>query len=426
MINRNRLTEVRAAEEARFRESNPKSAEAAEDRAFGWHQGVPFHWMRDWPSPFPLTAAHAHGATLTTLDGDVLDDFCLGDTAAMFGHSPEALTHALALQAGQGLSYMLPSAKAAEVGALLAGRFHLPHWQLTTSASEANRSVIRWARAITGRDKILVFNGCYHGAVDDVFVDLRNGHPETRRSLVGQVWDVRKHTIAIEFNDGRALEAALDRPGFLALMREATARTGTILIWDETHTISSGLGGHSGTFGPAGDMFVIGKSIGGGVPCAAFGFSDLVAQQMETARAKLPPGHSGIGTTLSANALTIAAMYAMLDDVMSPTAYAHMIGLAQQLAGRIEGLIERHRLDWHVSSAGARVEFICSDHLPANGSEARAAMDPELEGLIHLMLVNRGTLLAPFHNMMLVSPVTSMHQVEHLVANLDAALCALE
>ena len=447
MINRNRLAEVRATEEARFRESNPKSAEAAEDRAFGWHQGVPFHWMRDWPSPFPLTAAHAHGATLTTLDGDVLDDFCLGDTAAMFGHSPEALTHALALQAGQGLSYMLPSAKAAEVGALLAGRFHLPHWQLTTSASEANRSVIRWARAITGRDKILVFNGCYHGAVDDVFVDLRNGHPETRRSLVGQVWDVRKHTIAIEFNDGRALEAALDRgdvacvlaepvmtncgmvlprPGFLALMREATARTGTILIWDETHTISSGPGGHSGTFGPAGDMFVIGKSIGGGVPCAAFGFSDLVAQQMETARAKLPPGHSGIGTTLSANALTIAAMYAMLDDVMSPTAYAHMIGLAQQLAGRIEGLIERHRLDWHVSSAGARVEFICSDHLPANGSEARAAMDPELEGLIHLMLVNRGTLLAPFHNMMLVSPVTSMHQVEHLVANLDAALCALE
>ena len=447
MINRNRIAEVRVAEETRFRDANPKSAKAAQDRAHGWHQGVPFHWMRDWPSPFPLTAAHAHGARLTTLDGDVLDDFCLGDTASMFGHSPDALTHALAMQAGQGLSYMLPSEKAAEVGALLAARFHHPHWQLTTSASEANRSVIRWARAITGRDKILIFNGCYHGAVDDVFVDLHDGGPETRRSLVGQVWDVRDHTIAIEFNDGRALEAALDRgdvacvlaepvmtncgmvlprPGFLALIRAATARTGTILIWDETHTISSGPGGYSGTFGPAGDMFVIGKSIGGGVPCAAFGFSDMVAQQMEEARAKLPPGHSGIGTTLSANALTIAAMHVMLDDVMSPTAYAHMIGLAQRLAGRLEGVITRHRLDWHVASAGARVEFICGPKPPTNGTEARAVMDPELESLIHLMLVNRGTLLAPFHNMMLVSPVTTIHQVEHLAANLDAALCALE
>lgn len=447
MIDRNRIAEVRAAEEARFIEANPKSAEAADDRALGWHQGVPFHWMRDWPSPFPLTAARAHGAVLTTLDGHDLDDFCLGDTASMFGHSPEPLVHALAVQAGQGLSYMLPNDKAAEVGALLAGRFHLPHWQLTTTASEANRAVIRWARAATGRDKVLIFNGCYHGAVDDVFVDLRDGVPETRRSLVGQVWDVREHTIAIEFNDGRALEAALDRgdiacvlaepvmtncgmvlprPGFLALMREATARTGTILIWDETHTISSGPGGHSGTFGPAGDMFVIGKSIGGGVPCAAFGFSDAVAERMEAARAQLPPGHSGIGTTLSANALTMAAMYAMLDDVMSPSAYAHMTGLAQQLAGRIEGVIDRHKLDWHVASVGARVEFICTARPPANGTEARAAMDPELEGLIHLMLVNRGTLLAPFHNMMLVSPVTTSLQVERLVANLDAALSALE
>jgi glutamate-1-semialdehyde 2,1-aminomutase len=446
MIDRARIAELRASEQARFAGANPKSEEAARDRAFGWHQGVPFHWMRDWPSPFPLTAAHAHGAKLTTVDGHVLDDFCLGDTAAMFGHSPEALSHALAIQAAQGLSTMLPSDKTAEVGALLAARFHHPHWQLTTTASEANRAVIRWARGITGRDKVLVFNGCYHGAVDDVFVDLRGGVPETRRSLVGQVWDVREHSIAIEFNDGRALEAALERgdvacvlaepvmtncgmvlprPGYLALMREVTARTGTLLIWDETHTISSGPAGHSGSFGPGGDMFVIGKSIGGGVPCAAFGFSDAVARRMEEHRATLPPGHSGIGTTLSANALAIAAMHAMLDDVMSPAAYAHMTGLAQQLAGRIEDIIERHGLPWSVASVGARVEFICAPRLPANGTEARAAMDHDLEGLIHLMLVNRGTLLAPFHNMMLVSPATTAEQVTRLVAHLDEVAATL-
>jgi glutamate-1-semialdehyde 2,1-aminomutase len=341
---------------------------------------------------------------------------------------------------------MLPSQKAADVGLMLASRFHHPHWQLTTTASEANRAAIRWARGITGLDKILIFNGCYHGAVDDVFVDLRDGLPETRRSLVGQVWDVREHTIAIEFNDGRALEAALEagdiaavlaepvmtncgmvlpRPGFLALMREATARTGTLLIWDETHTISSGPGGHSGSYGPAGDMFVIGKSIGGGVPCAAFGFSHEVATRMEAYRATLPPGHSGIGTTLSANALAISAMHAMLDDVMSPHAYSHMLGLWQMLAGRIEGVIERHQLPWHVSSVGARVEIVCAPKPPTNGTEARAAMDHDLESLIHLMLVNRGTLLAPFHNMMLVSPVTTVEQVGRLADHLDAAVSTL-
>lgn len=446
MIDRNRIATCRAEEEARFIAANPKSADAALDRKRGWHQGVPFHWMRDWPSPFPLTAKTAHGSTLTTLDGQVLDDFCLGDTASMFGHSPEPLALALAQQVQEGLSYMLPSQKAADVGLMLASRFHHPHWQLTTTASEANRAAIRWARGITGRDKILIFNGCYHGAVDDVFVDLCDGVPETRRSLVGQVWDVREHTIAIEFNDGRALEAALEagdiaavlaepvmtncgmvlpRPGFLALMREATARTGTLLIWDETHTISSGPGGHSGSYGPAGDMFVIGKSIGGGVPCAAFGFSHEVATRMEAYRATLPPGHSGIGTTLSANALAISAMHAMLDDVMSPHAYSHMLGLGQMLAGRIEGVIDRHNLPWHVSSVGARVEIVCAPKPPTNGTEARAAMDHDLESLIHLMLVNRGTLLAPFHNMMLVSPVTTVEQVGRLADHLDDAVSAL-
>jgi glutamate-1-semialdehyde 2,1-aminomutase len=447
MIDRNRLAQVRAAEEDRFLCANPASAQAAKDRAQGWHQGVPFHWMRDWPSPFPLTAAAAQGAELTTIDGQTLDDFCLGDTASMFGHSPAPLARALAAQAGQGLSYMLPSDKAAAVGAMLAQRFKLPHWQLTTTASEANRAVIRWARAVTGRDKVLIFNGCYHGAVDDVFVDLREGKAETRRSLVGQVWDIREHTIAIEFNDADALRAALSRGdiacllaepvmtncgmvlpqlGFLDLVREATAQAGTLLIWDETHTISSGYGGHSASFGPVGDMFVIGKSIGGGVPCAAFGFSDEVAGRMEAARAQLPPGHSGIGTTLSANALTISAMHVMLGEVMTAEAYDHMNRLAGDLAAGIEGVIARRQLAWHVSRVGARVEFVCAADRPRNGSEARAAMDHELEELIHLMLVNRGTLLAPFHNMMLVSPATTALQVARLVANLDAALSELE
>jgi glutamate-1-semialdehyde 2,1-aminomutase len=445
MIDRSRLAALRAQEEARFIAANPLSRAAAAART-NWHQGVPFHWMRDWPSPFPLTAAHAEGATLTTLDGQLLDDFCLGDTASMFGHSPAPLADALSAQAREGLSYMLPTETGADVGRLLAERFGHPLWQLTTTASEANRAVIRWARGITGRRMILVFNGCYHGSVDDVFVDLRDGVPETRRSLVGQVWDVRQHTVAIEFNDRAALAEALAAgdvacilaepvmtncgmvlpgPGFLDYMREATHAAGALLIWDETHTISSGWGGHSGTHGPAGDMFVIGKSIGGGVPCAAFGFSAEVAERMEQCRAQLPPGHSGIGTTLSANALAVTAMRAMLAEVMTPGGYAHMTALARELVSGIDRVIARHRLPWHVANVGARVEFVCAPSPPRNGSEARAAMDHDLEGLIHLMLVNRGTLLAPFHNMMLVSPATTEVQVARLVANLEDVMAMI-
>lgn len=444
-MDRARLAQLRAEEQARFIAANPKSAAAADARAQHWHQGVPFHWMRDWPSPFPLVAASAQGASLTTIDGQRLDDFCLGDTAAMFGHSPPPLVHTIAEQAGQGLGYMLPVENVEWVGALLAGRFGLPFWQVTTTASEANRAVIRWARAITGRRKILIFNGCYHGAVDDVFVDLRGGVAETRRSLVGQVYDITEHTVVIEFNDFDALAAALARgdiacilaepvmtnvgmvlpqPGFLEEMRRLSQAHGTLLIWDETHTISSGWAGHSGTYGPAGDMMVIGKSIGGGVPCAVYGFTGDVAQAMIRARSLLPAGHSGIGTTLSANALAITAMATMLGEVMTRQAYDHMLARAVELVEGLGTLITRHALPWHIANVGARVELICAPTPPRNGSEARAAMDHELESLLHLMLTNRGSLLAPFHNMMLISPVTEAAAVERVVDTLEGCVSA--
>mgnify|MGYP001179661648 FL=1 len=446
MIDRSRIATLRHEEEAHFVAANSKSAAHAIARARHWHQGVPFHWMRDWPSPFPFVVAEATGAQLMTVDSQVLDDFCLGDTAAMFGHSPKPVVEAIARQAMRGVSHMLPSGEVELVGDLLSRRFGLPFWQVTTTASEANRAIIRWSRAITGRRKILVFNGCYHGSVDDAFVDLRGGLAETRRSLVGQVLDATEHTVVIEFNDRAALEAALaggdiacvlaepvmtnvgmvlPETGFLNHLREATKRTDTLLAWDETHTISSGWGGHSGSFDLAGDMFVIGKSIGGGIPCAAYGFSEEVAMRMTATRKILPSGHSGIGTTLSANALSIAAMHAMLSEVMTHEAYDHMLALADKLVSDLRSLIARHELAWHVSHVGARAEFTCAPLRAKNGSEARAAMDHELEALLHLMLANRGTLLAPFHNMALVSPTTSVEQIDRLVANLDGCVTAL-
>jgi glutamate-1-semialdehyde 2,1-aminomutase len=433
---------MRARETARFIAANPRSAAQAA-RSKSWFQGVPFHWMLDWPSPFPIVAESAQGATLTTIDGQVFDDFCLGDTASMFGHSPSPLAAALAEQAGQGLSYMLPTGKAAEVGDILAALFGLPRWQVTTTASEANRAVIRWCRGITKRNKILIFNGCYHGAVDDVFVDLRRGIAAMRPSLIGQVQDLLPTTVVIEFNDVAALEAELrtgqiacvlaepvmtnigmvrDAPGYLDTLRRLCSETGTLLVFDETHTISSGYGGHSNMYGPMPDVMVVGKSIGGGVPCAVYGFTAEVAARMQALNRSRPPGHSGIGTTLSANALAVAAMHAMLGQVITRDAYAHMLATADSLVAGLNAIIERQKLDWHVAHVGARVEFVCTSAPPRNGSEARAAMDHELEGTIHLYLANRGILLAPFHNMMLLSPVTQAAQVDRLLQTLESCI----
>lgn len=423
-----------------FRAANPQSLALSVKAQANWFQGVPFHWMLDWPSPFPLVAASALGATLTTVDGDTLDDFCLGDTASMFGHSPPSLAEALATQAREGLSYMLPTERGVELSQMLGEMFELPYWQVTTTASEANRAVIRWCRGITGRDKILIFNGCYHGAVDDMFVDLRGGSAVNRPSLIGQVQNLLPTTSVIEFNDVEALARelqrgdiacvlaepvmtnigmVLDAPKYLATLRRLCRETGTILVFDETHTISSGYGGHSNAYGPQPDIMVIGKSIGGGVPCAVYGFTPEIAARMQALNTSRPAGHSGIGTTLSANALAITAMHAMLGQVITRDAYTHMLALAERLVVGIEGVIAAHGLPWHVVNVGARVELVCGQNPSNNGSEARAAMNHGLEAVIHLYLVNRGILLAPFHNMMLLSPVTNEHQVDRLVDELN-------
>lgn len=446
MISDAAITRVAAREAERFRAANPR-AFAHHAAAKGWFQSVPFHWMRDWPSPVPIVAASATDATLTSIDGQRYDDFCLGDTASLFGHSPAPLAAALASQVGEGLSYMLPTTRGAALSDRLTAMFGFPQWQVTTTASEANRAVIRWCRGISGRPKILTFNGAYHGAVDDAFVDLKSGAPVMRASLIGQVHDLRDTTTVIEFNDGEALAAALrggdiacvlaepvmtnvgmvrDAPGFLATLRTLCDETGTLLVFDETHSISSGYGGHGRTHGPMADLMVIGKSIGGGVPCAVYGFSAAVADRMAALNLSRPAGHSGIGTTLSANALAITAMDAMLSEVITPAAYDHMLGGAARLVAGLEAEIANAGLDWHVTQVGARVEFLTCPNPPRNGGEAKAAMHPELEAAIHLFLATRGILLAPFHNMMLVSPVTSDEQIDRLVGAFADCVKALK
>ena len=435
-----------AQERARFTEAHPRSAALAARAREHLLFGVPLHWMNDWGTPFALHVDHASGAQVTDVDGHTLVDFCLGDTGAMFGHSPAPVAAAIARQATRGFTTMLATEDAAVVGEQLAQRFGLPVWQFAMSATDANRYIVRWIRAATGRKKILVFNGCYHGTIEDVFVDLVDGRPVQRDSLLGQVHQLLDTTAVVEFNDLAALDAALaagdvacvlaepvmtnigmvlPEPGYWDEAQKIIRRHGALLVMDETHTISTGPGGYARAHGIAADALVLGKPVGGGVPCAVYGMSAELAARAERAKREAPPGHSGIGTTLTGNMLAMAAMRAALTEVMTPTAYGHMLSLAQRLAGGLREVIARHHLPWCVTQVGARTEFQFTPTPPRNGSEADRILDGELEHLIHLGLLNRGVMITPFHNMMLVCPQTTNEDVAQLIGALDEVLCQI-
>jgi len=431
------LDNFTAAERELFSVHRPLSRAANEPRAAGFYAGVPLHWMLDWPMPFPLIVAAAQGSVITDIDGIELADFCFGDTGSMFGHSPRPVVAAVTRQLQAGMTHMLTTPDAREVGHLLQQRFNLPHWQIATTASDANRFALRLARAVTGRSCILVMNGCYHGAVDESYVTLIDGTPRNRPGVIGQAVDLTRYSKVVEFNDLGALEAALAKrdvacvmmepamtncsmvlpePGYHAEVRRLTRASGTLLLIDETHTISSGPRGYSGLHALEPDLFVLGKPIAGGLPASVWGFSDAIADAWTRIRATKPDGHSGLGTTLSANALTLAAMRAVLSEVMTDAAYRQMDQLAGRLAQGFNEVIRLRGLPWTVLRIGARVEFAFSPRPFKNGSEALAAHDAALENAIHLGLVNRGCLITPFHNMMLVCPDTTPAQVDQLIS----------
>lgn len=434
-----------AQERERFVTLHPRSQALAVRVAPHWLFGVPLHWMSDWSTPFALQVASAQGAHLLDVDGLDYVDFCLGDTGAMFGHAPPALVAAVQREVARGCTTMLSGEDAAWIGQELARRFGLPVWQSALSASDANRFLLRWVRAATGRSKLLVFNGCYHGTVDDVFVDLIAGVPTQRASLLGQVHDLTEHTVVIEFNDLPALQAALQQgdvacvlaepvmtnigmvlpqPGFWQAAQDVIRQHGALLTLDETHTFSSGPGGYAQAHGLQPDALVLGKPLAGGLPCAVYGMSAELAARATQAKRAAPPGHSGIGTTLSANRLTLAAMRATLAEVASDAAFAHMIARCTELADGLRACLARHGVPWCVTQVGARCEFQFGAP-PRNGSQAQALFDAELEHVIHLALLNRGVLITPFHNMLLCSPATSADDVQRLLAAFDAVLTLL-
>jgi len=419
---------------ARFDAEHPRSRELAERARASLLAGVPMHWMVRWPGRFPVFAVEARGARFRDADGLEYVDFCLGDTGAMAGHSPAATVRAVTEQAARGMTLMLPSEDALAVAGELSRRFALPRWQFALTATDANRFAVRLARRITGRPKVLVFNWCYHGTVDETFASLDGaGRVVAREGNIGPPVTLDETTRVVEWNDVEGLERELahadvacvlaepaltnigivpPEPGFHDELRSATRRHGTLLVIDETHTLCAGPGGYTAAHGLEPDLVTVGKSIGGGIACAAYGFTDEVAARVESSISRDESDVGGIGGTLAANVLSLAAMRATLTEVLTEQAFARMTELGERFERGVQASIDRHGLPWHVTRLGCRVEYLFRPDRPRTGSDAAAGGDPLLDRLIHLWALNRGILLTPFHNMALMSPATTEADVD--------------
>ena len=431
---RDRLRQALERETARFVQTHPRARALFERARRSLLAGVPMHWMVRWPGGFPVVVEEGSGGRFRDVDGHDYVDFCLGDTGAMTGHAPPAVADAVADRMRRGATFMLPVEEAMVVAEELQRRFGLPSWQYAVSATDANRFAIRIARHLTGRSKILVFNWSYHGTVDEAFIVLdEQGRGVARPGNIGPPVDPAVTTRVVEFNDVPALEAALatrdvacvlaepamtnigivhPEPGYHDALRRLTRDTGTLLILDETHTLSAGPGGCTKAWGLEPDLLTLGKAIAGGVPGAVYGLSKDVAERIRPRIKDDESDAGGIGGTLAGNALSIAAMRATLTSVLTPDRFDETTRLAARWAEGVESVIRERRLPWHVVTLGCRAEYWFRPTPPRNGGEAAATVDAELDRYMHLAALNRGFLITPFHNMALVAPGTSAADVD--------------
>jgi len=433
-IDRSRLAELMERERRMFRDRHPRSGALAADAKGSLLFGVPMNWMTRWPGDYPVFVERAEGARFWDVDGNAFVDFCLGDTGGMAGHAPKVSVDAIATQAAKGITLMLPTEDAAWVGREMARRFGVPYWNFTLTATDANRFAIRWARQVTGRSKVVVHNWCYHGSVDESFATLDDtGDVVEREGNVGKPVALDETTRVVEFNDLEDLERALahgdvavcmfepaltnigivlPEPGYHDAVRELCTTYGTLLLIDETHTISAGPGGCTQAWSLRPDIVTIGKTLGAGIPSAAYGFSAELSDRVYANTDWKNADVGGVGGTLAGNALSLAAMRATLGEVMTDEAFERMIVLGERFEQGVQGVIESRDLPWHVVRLGCRVEYLFRPERARTGTEAAAGQDDELDAFIHLFLLNRGILMTPFHNMALMSPATTPEDVD--------------
>jgi glutamate-1-semialdehyde aminotransferase len=427
--------------------THPESKKLHDKAAGPMMNGVPMSWMKKWPGPYPVYVASAKGAHFSDVDGNDYVDFCLGDTGAMVGHSPDASVAAIKKQLDKGITFMLPTDDAAIAAQTLADRFGLEKWQFTLTATDANRHIIRYARHVTGRKKIVIHDYCYHGTVDETFANLdEQGKTISRANNIGAPVELSETTWVVPFNDLPAAEIAfasgeiaaaliepamtnigivLPEPGYLEGLRELATKYDVILIHDETHTLSEGIGGMTRRRNLRPDAVVLGKTIGAGIPAGAFGMSKALAERIAKSVHLEHIDVGGVGGTLAGNALSMAAIRATLTEVLTKEAFEKMEKISTEWTKDVQETIDEFNVPWQVSQLGCRAEYSFRATAPRTGKEAADADDFALQQYLQLHAINRGVLMTPFHNMALISPETTLEDVKRHTLHFREAVEAL-
>jgi len=409
-----RIAALTTREEARFLAEGPRSAALRERARAHMPQGVPMSWMALLHGHPPVFVERGEGAYFSDVDGRRFLDMNQADLSINGGYAPPAVAAAVARRMAAGSQFMLPTEDAIWCAEELARRWRLPYWQFTLSASGANAEIIRLARHATGRERVLFFDGKYHGHIEDSLVVLRDGKPAPE--MAGLPASPAERARIVPFNDLDAVERALGPgdvalafvepaltnvgvvlpdPGFHAGLRDLTRRHGTLLALDETHTQIAGPGGLAGAWNLDCDAVGLGKSIGGGIPIGAWGMSEALARHLidPPALAGAPAetvGGVATGGTLYGNALSMAACRATLEAVLTPEGFARTACLGGRLADGIEAAFGRAGLDWRAQRLMSRSGFTYGERAPRSAAEARALARPDLHRLLRLYMANRG------------------------------------
>ena len=410
LIDRDKLAQLRAREDAHFIARTPGSAALIERARAHMPNGVPMAWMAGLYRTPPIVAASGAGAAFCDVDGNRYLDFNVSDLSMTMGFGPPPIVAAVSRQIAQGAHFLLPTQDALFVAEALAQRVGLPFWQFTLSASGANTEVIRIARHLTGRQKIAVFGGHYHGHIDETLVCEDGG--KVVADLLGLTPDAAAHTLILPFNDLDALEAALRKrdialvltepaltncnvvlpePGFLAGLRALTREHGSLLCIDEAHTFQFAYGGLTRQWDIACDFVVLGKGLGTGIGFALYGMSDDVGRAVARYQDNdVGPKGLATGGTTYATAVAAAAARAALDEVMTPAAYARVSALGARLADGLEALFAARGLPWRAFRLGPRSGYCLQPTLPRDGAQAQVSLDAELIDARRVYMANRG------------------------------------
>jgi glutamate-1-semialdehyde 2,1-aminomutase len=401
-LDRTRIGELHAQELAKFRNDRPATMAMLERARAHMPNGVPMSWMVT-DNDQPVYIDSGHGPGFTDIDGFSYLDFNASDMAMFGGHANPAIVAAVQAQAARSTQFLLPTVASVEVAEELARRYPVPQWQFTLSATQANTEVIRLARAVTGREVILLFQGHYHGHFEEGMVDLQDGkaspvHRGLSKGVTGRV------RIA-QFNDPDTVRAALEpgdvalvltepamtnhlhlllpEPGWHAALRALTREHGTLLGLDETHTHVVGPGGATGLWQLDPDTVTIGKAVAGGLPMGAYGVTAELGEQLDADR------NVATGGTLFGNPLSAAAARAALTEVLVPAAYEHTTTLGGELADGIADAISAAGLPWTAIRLGPRSGQWYGP-VPRTGAQADALTDDLLTRLMRVWLANRG------------------------------------